>query len=176
MKTIILLTGAVLGAAAVVGSPSPIRAQWTIGPHAGYNIDASELNIGATAQITLPAKIGKVSLSANPGFEFYPFIGSGASLLVFNFDVIYPVPAKAEVAPYVGGGLMVSHSSFSATVPGFGTVSGSSTDGGLNLKGGVLFMKGQSVQPLAEATLVISNNTTLVLRGGVQFTVGKKRR
>lgn len=175
MKTIILVTGIVLGTAAVVASPSQVRAQWAIGPHAGYNIDASEVNLGATAHISVPgAKIGKVQLVANPGFEFYPFIGTGASLLVFNFDVAYPVPAAGPVAPYVGAGLMFSRSSFSITIPGGGTISGSSTDVGLNLKGGVLFAKGKLVRPFAEATLVVSGAATLVLRGGVQFTVGKK--
>lgn len=171
----ILISGAVLGAVTVAGTPSQASAQWAIGPHVGYNVDASEVNLGATAQINVPgAKIGAVQLAANPGFEFYPFIGTGASLLVFNFDIIYPLTAKAPVSPYIGAGLMIGRSSFSITFPG-GTISGSSTDAGLNLKGGVLFSKGKTIRPFAEATLVLSNATTLVLRGGVQFTVGKKR-
>ena len=171
MKTIILLTGAVLGTVAIVASPSQARAQWAIGPHAGYNVDASEVNLGATAHISVPgAKIGTVQLVANPGFEFYPFMGTGFSLFVFNFDVAYPVPAAGDVAPYVGAGLAFMRSSFSG-----GTISFSSTDVGLNLKGGAIFMKGKTIQPFGEGTLVISNATTLVLRGGVLFTVGKKR-
>ena len=177
MKTIILLTGVVLGTAAIVASPSQARAQWTVGPHLGYHLDASEVNLGATAQIPIPgAKIGTVQLVANPGFEFYPFIGSGASMLAINFDVAYPIPAKADVAPYVGAGLMFFRSSFSVALPGGGTISGSGTDVGLNLKGGAIFMKGKTIQPFGEATLVISDASTLVLRGGVLFTVGKKKR
>jgi len=174
VKTVTLVTGAVLGAAAIAGSPSRAHAQWTVGPHGGYNVDASEVNLGATAQFTLPAKIGTVQLVANPGFEFYPFIGAGASLLVFNFDLAYPVPAKANVEPFVGAGLSLTRAGASVTIPGVGTISSSSTDLGLNLKGGVLFGKGKPMRPFAEGTLLISGASTLVLRGGVQFTVGKK--
>jgi hypothetical protein len=173
LKTIILVAGAVLGAAAVVGTPSETKAQWAMGPHAGYNIDASEVNLGVTAHISIPGvKIGAVQLVANPGFELYPFMGSGASMVVFNFDLAYPVPAAGPISPYVGAGLMFSRFAASATIPG-GTITVSSTDVGLNLKGGVLFSKGKTVRPFAEGTLVVSDATTLVLRGGVQFTVGK---
>jgi len=169
LKNTILIAGVILGVAAVAASPNQARAQkWSIGPHVGYNVDASEVNLGATAHIKLPAKIGKVQLVANPGFEFYPFVGTGASLFAFNFDVVYPVPAAANVSPYVGAGIGIIHAGFS-----FGGFSGSTTDAALNLKGGALFAKGKPIQPFAEATLVVNGNATLVLRGGIQFTVGK---
>jgi hypothetical protein len=175
LKTIILLTGAVLGTAAIMGTPSQARAQWTVGPHFGYHLDASEANLGATAHIPVPgAKIGTVQLVANPGFEFYPFIGSGASMFAFNFDIAYPIPAAGPVAPYVGAGLGIFRTSVTVTFAG-GSITASSTDVGLNLKGGAIFMKGKTIQPFGEGTLVVSNATTLVLRGGVLFTVGKKK-
>lgn len=175
MKTITLVTGALLGAVAIAGSPSHVRAQWGIAPYAGYNIDAQELHLGAAAQFTLPAKIGTVQLTATPGVDLYPFVGSGASLYMFYFDLGYPIETTSTLAPYVGAGLSVTHASASVTIPGLGTISSSSTNVGLNLKGGTFFNKGKPMRPFAEAVLVISTGSTLLLRGGVQFTVGKKR-
>ena len=132
--------------------------------------------------IPLPARIGETRLIASPGFDFYPFFGPNvdgfdisASFFAFNFDLLYPFP-KRGVEPYVGAGLVISRASVSASgldpLPG-GAVQLSNTDVGLNLKGGAFFGSAGSVRPFTEGVLVVGGNSTLLLKGGLTFTIGR---
>ncbi len=159
-----------------------VIAQVSLGPHAGYNIDVEELYFGSTIQFPLPARIGETRLIASPGFDFYPFFGPNAdgfdisaSFFAFNFDLLYPFPTSG-VEPYVGAGLVISRASVNASgldpLPG-GAVQLSNTDVGLNLKGGAFFGSAGSVRPFAEGILVVGSYSTLLLKGGVLFTIGR---
>ena len=159
-----------------------VTAQVSLGPHAGYNIDVEELYFGSTIQFQLPARIGETHLIASPGFDFYPFFGPdvegfdiSASFFAFNFDLLYPFPTSG-VEPYVGAGLVISRASVNASgldpLPG-GAVQLSNTDVGLNLKGGAFFGSAGSVRPFAEGILVVGSYSTLLLKGGVLFTIGR---
>jgi hypothetical protein len=179
VKKISVVTGVVLAAVLSVGTASRAQAQWSIAPYLGYHFDAEEVHLGAAAQFSLPARIGRARLIASPGFDYYPFLesagGAGASMYMFNFDLLYPFETPGSVAPYVGAGLSLGHSSVSVPnplVPGT-TLELSDTDAGLNLKGGASFNKGKSVRPFGEAVLLLGNGSTVLLRGGVQIGIGQ---
>jgi len=122
------------------------------------NLDNDELLVGAVSRIPLTS----LPVSLNPGLEFYPGIDNG-SLLVLNFDVQYELDAET-VKPYVGGGLSWARSS-----PDGGS---SSSDVGLNLKGGLVFNPASRTRPYGEAVVNFSGNEALIFRGGFLFTIG----
>lgn len=182
MRTAAMLSATLFAVALFAGSPERAQAQVSVAPFIGYNLDAEELHIGSSVQFALPAKIGRSQLIASPSFDFYPFIDNGsvgggdysASLYMLSFDVLYPVPTAGALSPYVGAGLAMIHASVSYDNPSFPSQSFdlSDTDLGLNLKGGAFFATGRA-RPFAEAVVVLSNGSTLLLRGGMKFQLGK---
>ncbi len=144
--------------ALVVAPPAQAQTPWEVGPHVGVNLENDELLVGAVARIHLSS----LPITLNPGFEFYPGVDPG-SLFVLNFDVQYQLDAES-VEPYVGGGI-----SWART----GAAVGSSSDVGLNLKGGVMFSPSSRTRPYAEAAVnFASDNQALIFRGGFLFTIG----
>ncbi len=150
-----------------IASPRQAEAQVMVGPHVGYNQEFEELFVGANVLFQLPS-MGAGRVTFNPGFEFYPGI-DGADLWTLNFDALYALNAPS-VAPYVGAGLNVSRISVDVDTP-FGNISGSSTELGLNLKGGARFGGGR-VQPFAEGIFVVADQTQFMVRGGFMFGLG----
>ena len=144
--------------ALVVAPPAQAQTPWEVGPHVGVNLDNDELLVGAVARIHLSS----LPITLNPGFEFYPGFDPG-SLFVLNFDVQYQLDAES-VEPYVGGGISWARK---------GAAGGSSSDAGLNLKGGVMFSPSSRTQPYVEAVVNFANNDeALIFRGGFLFTIG----
>jgi hypothetical protein len=135
----------------------------TLGAHGGFDSDASEVLLGGSVGFSL----GSVPLSLTPGFDFYPSI-AGASLFIVDFDVNYAVPAGPSVSPYFGVGLFVSHTSIDLGTLG----SFSGNDVGFNLNGGLDF-GASTLRPFAEGKLRVSENTTVALRGGLKFKLGR---
>ena len=174
MKKALRLAGLVFSA--TLGAAAPSQAQWGIAPYVGYHLDAEQVHLGSAVQFTLPTKIGKSQLVAAPGFDMYAFMpdapGGSSSMYVLNLDMLYPFETKSPILPYVGAGLAVARTSVSFLIAGT-SFSASSTDMGLNLKGGAFFNKGKKVRPFAEAAFMVGNGSTLLLRGGVHFAVGK---
>ena len=145
--------------ALVVAPPAQAQTPWEVGPHVGVNLDNDEILVGAVARIHLSS----LPITLNPGFEFYPGFDPG-SLFVLNFDVQYQLDAES-VEPYVGAGISWARE---------GAASGSKSDAGLNLKGGVMFNPSSRTKPYVEAVLNFAsgNNEALVFRGGFLFTIG----
>ena len=144
----------------LVAAP-PVQAQspWEVGPHLGVNLENDEILLGAVGRLNLSS----LPITLNPGFEFYPGL-DGGSLFALNFDVQYQLEAET-VEPYVGGG--ISWARFS---PDGGT---SSSDAGLNLKGGVSFNPASRTHPYVEAVLNFANGSeALIFKTGFLFTVG----
>lgn len=175
MKGLRLGLVALLVGMSVAAITTTTQAQVAIGPYAGYNLDAEEMYIGTNFRFTIPAAIGNSYLVANPGFDYYPFIGSSvdgtdvsASYYGFNLDVFYPFVLSSEsVTPYVGAGLLIGRASAEA----FG-ITVSDTDVGLNLKGGAMFGSGR-VQPFGEGVIAIAGDAGLMLKGGVYIALGR---
>ena len=144
--------------ALVVAPPAQAQTPWEVGPHVGVNLDNDEILVGAVARIHLSS----LPITLNPGFEFYPGFDPG-SLFVLNFDVQYQLDAES-VEPYVGGGISWARK---------GATNGSSSDAGLNLKGGVMFNPSSRTKPYVEAVVnFASGNDKLIFRGGFLFTIG----
>ena len=143
----------------VAAPPAQAQTPWEIGPHLGVNLDNNEILVGAIARIHLSS----LPITLNPGIEFYPGVDPG-SLFALNFDVQYQLEAET-VEPYVGGGI--------AWLRTGGTL-GSSSDIGLNLKGGLVFNPASRTQPYVDAALTFANgDEALIFRGGVLFTIGR---
>ncbi len=157
------------------GIQSEAQAQFKVGPHAGFNLDAEELYIGANFHFDLPVELGGSTLTGNPSIDFYPFIEDGgdlggvnisSSLTALNLDVLYPLDVSFGEA-YAGAGLNITR--FSAEVAGF---SNSATDTGINLKVGALFADQGSFRPFAEAGVTVGGASSVFARGGVMFSIG----
>lgn len=161
MKTLRVVLTMFVVVPLVLAVPARAQTSWDLAPLLGLDLDADELFLGGSARI---APLG-APIILNPGIEFYPFIGSGVSLVVVNFDVLYELQAQS-VEPYVGGGLFWSRRTFVA-----GTSRG---DIGLNLKGGVVFSPpGNKLRPFAEGVIRIEGGSSLLLKGGLLFAIGR---
>ena len=145
--------------------PFASQAQGVIlGAHGGFDSDASEVLLGASVGLSIPG----VPLSLTPGFDFYPGF-TGGTFYIVDFDANYAIPATG-IAPYVGAGVFLAHTSID--LGALGTFTDNNV--GFNLNGGVAFGAGGPVRPFAEAKLrVNSNNTTVALRGGLKFKLGR---
>ena len=159
MKMLRITSCALLLFGLVVARPAQAQTPWELGPLVGVNLDNDELLVGAVARIPLTS----LSTTLNPGLEFYPGIENG-SLFVLNFDLQYQLDAET-VKPYVGGGL-----SWARFSPDGGS---SSSDVGLNLKGGLVFNPASRTRPYGEAVVnFASGDEALIFRAGVLFTIG----
>ncbi len=160
----------VIAAAALalaIALPVQAHAQWALNTHAGYDLDAKEILIGAGVEFSIPGvAISGVPLTFAPGFDFYPGI-DGVSYFVMDFDAHYPFQAKG-LTPYIGGGMYVSR--VSVDIPSFGSVS--DTNVGLNLKGGASFGTSSKVRPFTEASIRMGNGSTFILKGGLSIQLG----
>ena len=156
-----------LGTVALVGmlvAPGAIAAQ-TIGGVVGYHDDFEALGIGAYGAIPLPQLYE--NLSINPSFVYY--FPDGFDAFEVNGDLVYsfPVSADSPVVPFALAGLNIMRVSVDAGAFG----SGSNTDIGLNLGGGVTFPV-EGFTPFAGAKFEIQDGTGFLIFGGVGFDVG----
>ncbi len=159
MKMLRITSCALLLFGLVVARPAQAQTPWELGPLVGVNLENDELLVGAVARIPLTS----LSITLNPGLEFYPGI-ENESLFVLNFDLQYQLDAET-VKPYVGGGLSWARSS-----PDGGS---SSSDVGLNLKGGLVFNPASRTRPYGEAVVNFGGGReSLIFRGGLLFTIG----
>ena len=143
----------------VAAPPAQAQTPWEIGPHLGVNLDNDEILVGFVARLHLSS----LPITLNPGIEFYPGVDPG-SLFALNFDVQYQLEAET-VEPYVGAGIAWLRT---------GSTLGSTSDAGLNLKGGLVFNPANRTQPYAEAALTFADGDEfLIFRAGVLFTIGR---
>ena len=153
--------------AVILGLPAECRAQASVNPHVGYDVDIEELLIGGSVQFGVPgAAIAGVALRFSPGLSYY-IGGSGGRFLVADLDAQYPFTARS-VQPYVGGGVFLRRVSVDVDIVGSIT----DTDVGLNLMGGAAFGSSSRVRPFVEGRLRVGSGLTLVLLGGVRLMVG----
>jgi hypothetical protein len=146
--------GALCIALAFAATPRPA----TAGPNnvdlrAGYYTDMEAVSLG-----------GGMLTGMGSGWFFNPnaelAFGDGGNLLTLNGDFHYDFPTDATVSFYLGAGAGLLYVN-----PDFGD---SDTDFGLNLIGGVSGLSG-SVRPFAQLKSIVSDNSELVLTGGIRF-------
>lgn len=148
-----------------------------VGPRLGIDLgDLEEFFIGADGRITSDA----LPVIINPAFDYY-FVSSGVdgvdvSAFTIDINALYEFGIDNQTfTPYAGGGLGIvrfSSSTEAVDTPfgGFGGVSASTTDVGLNLVGGAKFEAG-NLQPFAQAKINVGGDFTLFnLMGGLLFS------
>ena len=158
---------------------SASNAQMKLGGHAGFDFDASDLFVGAN--VVIPAfAMGDVTLLGNADFSYW-VTSDNYNLFIIDANVLYPF-AAGPVSAYAGGGVAISF--FSYDGPSFddfnfddlfsktSAVAASSTDFGLNLKGGGEFGEGK-MRPFGELGYYIKDGGFLYIQGGLRFLLGE---
>lgn len=157
---------------AVAARPAHAQA-WKFGPELSFATQSVGIGIGARAVLDLEKMVPSAkNISVSGQFDyFFPSssFGISPSYWEINLDGAYHFPLSgSKLVPYAGAGLSVAHSSVSVNV-GTTTISGSSTDVGLNLLGGTTFPKMGKVTPFGELRLELRSGSVLVVTGGVLF-------
>jgi hypothetical protein len=122
----------------------------------GANFDSNDILLGAhlTAHLT-------DRLELYPSFDFY-FPDDG-TLLGFNGDLKYSFPTGSSLSIYAGGGLNLLY---------FSNEGESDTDVGANLIGGFETRGNWRVHPFVEGRVLIHDNSSFQLVGGINITLG----
>ncbi len=151
------LTALGLTLGALFASPSIAQAQRAhLGPRVGYNFDTHD----AFFSLALTAPIA-------PRVSFYPSVDvytpETGSRTGFNGDLRVQIPTTQGPELYTGGGVNVLSRS---------VANRSNTDVGANL---FLGLQGRSgwVHPFAEGRVLVHDNTSFQLSGGLNFTIGR---
>jgi hypothetical protein len=125
------------------------------GPHVGINFDSDDALIGA--QFTFPI---------TNSIEFYPsadiYFPNAGSLLGLSMDLKFGLATVQGPHFYLGGGLNVLHSSFRGE---------GHSDAGIDLMFGIESRSGP-VHPFGEGRVLIHDNTSFQLVGGLNFALG----
>jgi hypothetical protein len=126
-----------------------------LGPRIGYNFDAEAVTIG-----------GQLSFPIARRLEFYPSadvtLVDNGSMFGINIDVKYRMPSGGSMEwLYLGTGLGIVSRSVNDN---------DNTDTGLNLFLGAESLKGR-VHPFIEGRVLISDGSTAMLMGGLNFTL-----
>jgi hypothetical protein len=148
-----------LGAAlALAAFPSTGAAQRPhFGLRAGYNFDFEEPAVGGHFAVPVARRL-----------DFYPsldvFLPESGTRMLFNGDLKYRFATASAWEPYLGGGLNVLY----RRVAGSGN-----SDLGANLLGGLETRVGV-VHPFFEGRVVVQDNTSFQLAGGLNITLGRR--
>ncbi len=147
------------------------NAQIRAGAHAGFDFDSSDLFVGING--TLPVtEVGDKTLLLNPEGSYW-VTSDGFNLFIISLNVLYPL-TEGSLSAYAGGGISISF--FSFDTGGFEDIFGvdinsSSTDFGLNIKGGAEMGEGK-MRPFGEAGYIFNEGGFLFAQGGVRIQVG----
>jgi len=161
---IVPLVGAV-ALALVVAQPG--KAQVNFGPELNWASNSIGFGIGARAEFSLAKAIPTVKgLGVTGSFDYF-FPGSGLTYWEINGNGTYhfDIPTVKTIAPYVGAGLVIAHTSVSGCPLG----GCSATNAGLNLLAGTNFKSLGKITPFAELRLELRTGSAFVLTGGVLF-------
>ena len=121
----------------------------------GVYTEASEAFVGGG----ILARLGPTKWFMNPNLE-YVFVDRG-DLATINFDFQYDLTSNAEVDFWFGAG--------AALVLRENHRGSSETDFGVNLFGGVGFLRQASVRPYFQAKLLLSDDSEGVIAFGIRF-------
>lgn len=161
--------------------PSQSSAQFQVGGHLGIDFESSDIFIGPHVLFDLPVELPDDDfLKLNPEFSYYlsdsGVEGVSSSFWLVSATALYPLEFEFA-STYFGAGVVLAHSSFDVDVGFTGKsvalqqVSESSTDVGLNLKGGGEFGEA-GARPFGEAGFVISESSWFYVQGGIRFGFG----
>ena len=133
----------------------PVASAQRVGPRIGMNFDSNDALLG-----------GQLVLPLSGALEFYPsvdiFFPNAGSLLGINADLKYNLPTKPGPGFYLGAGLGILRASYRGA---------HSNNVGANLLFGVESRTG-AVRPFAEGRVLLNDNTSFQLVGGLNFSLG----
>jgi hypothetical protein len=150
-----------IGAAVVLWGavPTSLAAQERthLGFRAGYNFEFEEPAVGVHFAVPIARQ-----------FDFYPsldaFLPASGTRLLFNGDVKYRFNTATVWEPYLGGGLNLLH----RRLDGAGD-----SELGANLLGGIETRLG-NVHPFFEGRVVVQDDASFQLTGGLNITLGRR--
>lgn len=154
----------------------------SLGGLVGYDMDIEEPMVGADMRFTFPAD-PSFDLALNPAANYY-FVSSGgfidsATLLQFDFNLLFQFPLEGSITPYVGGGLAMIYLRISGEDPfGGETISETENEIGFNmLVAGIEAQVDPSARIFSQVRLSRfsidgQSDTTFSLMGGVSFFLG----
>lgn len=150
-----LTTGLLLAALA---APAAAQNAWDFGIRGGVYTDDSDPFVG----VEVLTRLGGTRWFFNPNVEVvFPDNGD---LITLNGDFHYDLPVEGSVYVWVGGGPAIIFRD-----PDRPRNDDSETDVGLNLLGGVGFLKGQPVRPYVQGKVLVADESEAVLAFGVRF-------
>lgn len=158
------MVAAVLGA--VTFGVQEAHAQISFGAQASF-ADETDFGIGARIYAGLPL----TGLELVGAFDYFFPSEEGLNYFEVNANALYSLPLAGMTGfrPYVGGGLNIARGSLDVDLPeGFGDISTSDTEMGLNLIGGLEFGFGP-IKPFAELRAQIAGGEQIVLTGGIRL-------
>lgn len=141
----------------------PARAQFHLGAHGGYDLEAESPLIGVTTHFALP----NTSIVLAPSLDYFLSADHSANidqtLLAFHVEGLYLFGIDNQVfTPYAGVGASILYSDPDSEALD------SSTDFGVNLTGGAIF-GGGNLRPFAAARVRLTGESLTSLLGGVMF-------
>ena len=148
-----LAIAALLCGAAWMG-PRPLEAAVDVDLRAGVYMDAEAFGVGAG----LLSPLGSHNWFFNPNLEIA--FGDNANLVSLNGDIHYDFAGSSNMSMWIGAGPALL-----MTDPDGGE---SDTNLGLNVLTGITGTHG-SVRPFAQLKGVVSDNSEVVLQGGIRF-------
>jgi hypothetical protein len=151
--------------------PAEAHAQTVAGPYLGYH-DDFDMGIGVFIEVPIPSYADGLSLTADLGIYFPGDLG-GADVNYFeiNGGALYRFDVDSDdVSPFALGGLNIARVSVDSDVNGVNG-GGSNTDLGLNLGGGVTFLR-SAVRPSVGLKIELSGGDGFVIFGALGFPLG----
>jgi hypothetical protein len=150
-------------AAALVAVPGFAQAQATLGPTLAFHND---FDFGVGAALTMPLEGIDERVGVLADFIIF-FPGDNVDYLEFNGNLTYDFAIEdSSIVPFALAGLNIAR--YSIDVVG---VSGSETNLGLNLGGGVKFTAG-NLRPTVGLRLEIEGGDGFVIFGSLPFALG----
>jgi len=158
----------------LVAIPSQAWGQYQVGPYLAFHDDA-DLGVGAFVGIPLPSIHEDLSFVGDFGF-FFPgnggHDGRDADYWEANAGALFRFPLPdLSFTPWVLGGLNLAHGTVGRWGREWGDFSGSDTEIGLNLGGGITFGAGP-MSPFVGAKFELGGGKGAVIFAGLSFTVG----
>ena len=134
---------------------STSKAQWAFGARTGVYTDDSALFVGA--EFLTP--MGSGGWKFNPNLE-WAFVNNG-NLFTLNADFTYDLTSTKSLDFWAGGGPALVYRSRDR--------GDDEVDPGLNLVGGIGFLRDRSIRPYFLAKILISDSSQAVMGFGVRF-------
>ena len=178
--------GFIVGASAALGlvlvaSSANAQAQQSgtrFGIEADYGSQSIGFGVGAFVKFHL-AEISEHAVTGRVSFDYY-FPGNsycggfngdcGYKYFEVSGDGLLDIAnSSSDIKPYVGAGLLYTHTSFGSVYCNYPGASCGSGGIGLDVLGGLNFMANSKLMPFVEAKLDLRSGGAFIIKGGIHF-------